>query len=422
MAAKTPEAKAIEKQTKTAEKNARRAALVERAKSVVMCAEKRNGLIIIDDDAKGLLEIAVNKYDGNERNSVTVDNSDVPPHIIHTLIFEAEKLHQYGLVSSYMNLGGSVMLTLSSNGKDYLAKLNDIDDAEVSYMRNEVFISHRETDKEYAEMIQDFFVGCGVPKELVFCSSLPGNDVDEQIPKEVKAHLEHSAVNVMILSKDYYDSSYCMNEMGIIWFTEDDASVIPIGLSDVDHSDMIGFINSNYILRRIDKNTDLSHILDIVQNKLSLERASHTTVVNEINKLQSKYVEAVKSFPIEDSVSGTSHDAETILSNEAALLMIFASIANARIMKIDVMGGTLIGVEGFQFTNGSDARNKAFWLDALEELSNNHFIRAVGSKQEFFELTRTGYEMVDSIKETELYQVIHNNPKAYYDENIKGQF
>ena len=102
--------------------------------------------------------------------------------------------------------------------------------------------------------------------------------------------------------------------------------------------------------------------------------------------------------------------------------MIFASIANARIMKIDVMGATLIGVEGFQFTNGSDARNKAFWLDALEELSNNHFIRAVGSKQEFFELTRTGYEMVDSIKETELYQVIHNNPKAYYDENIKGQF
>ena len=207
MAAKTPEAKAIEKQTKEAKKNARKAALVDRARSVVSTADKIDGVVIIDDDSKSILEVALEKYDGNERNSVTVEVTDVPAHLMHSLTFEFEKLHQYGLVSSYSPLGGSVMVTLSSAGKTYMERLKECSGGDGSNMRSEIFISHRYSNKEYADIFQDFLVGCGVSKELIFCSSLPGNDVDKNIPKEVKEHLKHSAINVILLSSEYFEST-----------------------------------------------------------------------------------------------------------------------------------------------------------------------------------------------------------------------
>ena len=66
-------------------------------------------------------------------------------------------------------------------------------------VKNIIFISHRSTDKDIADMLVDFFVGTGIPKEAVFCSSLPGNDINERISGEVKAALKNSAVNIAIL-------------------------------------------------------------------------------------------------------------------------------------------------------------------------------------------------------------------------------
>lgn len=50
-----------------------------------------------------------------------------------------------------------------------------------------IFLSHRSTDKEIADMLRDFLVGVGIPNELIFCSSLPGNDVVQRIALEVKS-------------------------------------------------------------------------------------------------------------------------------------------------------------------------------------------------------------------------------------------
>ena len=51
--------------------------------------------------------------------------------------------------------------------------------------KNTIFISHRSTDKGIADMLVDFFAGTGISKEAVFCSSLPGNDINERISDEV---------------------------------------------------------------------------------------------------------------------------------------------------------------------------------------------------------------------------------------------
>lgn len=421
MASKSPEAKAIEKQTKEAKKNARHAALVERAKSVVSCAEKINGIVIVDEDSKIVLDIALKKYDGNERNSVTLEATDVPVHLMQTLPFECEKLHQYGLVSSYMPLGGSVMLTLSTAGKTYFEKLVDHSCSEVPNMRNEIFISHRYSDKEYADMLQDYLVGCGVPKDVVFCSSLPGNDVHKNIPKEVKEHLKHSAVNIILLSSEYFDSYYCLNEAGIIWYTEEEVPFIVIGLPEIGTTDMVGFISSDYRLYRLDVDTDLSHILDTVSERLKLDGSKHTIVTREIEKLKVRYYALNATRNHCEKVSETIQTEEPIpISSDAAILLSFASMSDdARIMSIDINGGRIIATGKYQFTNGVNVRNKARWQAAIEELMEHHYVIPIGHDGELYEITADGFDMIDTLISLDSYGAVYNSPREYFEDNIK---
>lgn len=48
-----------------------------------------------------------------------------------------------------------------------------------------IFISHRSTDAEVADILKDYLVTTGIPNDYVFCSSLPGNDVNSVISREV---------------------------------------------------------------------------------------------------------------------------------------------------------------------------------------------------------------------------------------------
>ncbi len=151
-----------------------------------------------------------------------------------------------------------------------------------------IFISHRGLDKEVADMLVDFLCGTGIPKEYVFCSSLPGNDVDSNIPGEVKDALKHSVVNIAVLSCDYYQSAYCLNEAGILWFL-DGVPVIPIGLPEINKNNMYGFLDSHYILRRLDDNTDISHVYDIVRESISAQNCKAAVLTAETKKLVDRY-------------------------------------------------------------------------------------------------------------------------------------
>ena len=159
-----------------------------------------------------------------------------------------------------------------------------------------IFISHRTCDKKVADMLCDYFVALGVNSEAVFCSSLPGNDVKEKISVEVKEALKESALNVAILSKAYYESAYCLNEAGILWYN--DTKVLVIGLDDIQHSDMIGFLNDDYKIRRLDNSTDVAHIADMLQELELIPKQKIETIWVKAQKLMQAYKE-YKSSPQE---------------------------------------------------------------------------------------------------------------------------
>ena len=134
-------------------------------------------------------------------------------------------------------------------------------------------------------MLVDFFAGTGISKEAVFCSSLPGNDINERISDEVRSALKSSAVNIAILSHDYYQSAYCLNEAGVLWY--EDVPVIPVALPEINSGNMYGFLNNEYKLRRLDSDTDISYIYDTVSEAVSAPhtKASLITYENKVCRI-----------------------------------------------------------------------------------------------------------------------------------------
>ena len=155
-----------------------------------------------------------------------------------------------------------------------------------------IFLSHRSTDKEIADMLRDFLVGVGIPNELIFCSSLPGNDVVQRIALEVKKHLQNSVVNICILSHDYYESAYCLNEAGIIWFQEKDTIII--ALPEIESSNLYGFFSlTDNKLRRLNSTSDIASIYDIVRCSIGAKQASGAVTDGAIQKLISRYTKYI---------------------------------------------------------------------------------------------------------------------------------
>ncbi len=152
---------------------------------------------------------------------------------------------------------------------------------------SKIFISHRSTDKAVADAIFDFFVATGIPREKIFCSSLPGNDVKQKISVEVRNTMKNSCVNIAILSNEYYNSAYCLNEAGIIWFQ--DVPAIPIALPEIEPTSMIGFLDSDYKIRRLDNADDIAYIYDVVCEAVHSEQAKASVVTAESRKLEDKY-------------------------------------------------------------------------------------------------------------------------------------
>ena len=183
------------------------------------------------------------------------------------------------------------IVTLNNSARTYGEQLAERETPQVQHetrVKNIIFISHRSTDKDIADILGDFFVGTGIPKEAVFCSSLPGNDINERISDEVKTALKNSAVNIAILSQDYYQSAYCLNEAGVLWYC-DDVPVIPIALPEVNSNNMFGFLSNEYKLRRLDSDDDISYIYDTVSESVSAPPAKHGIITRENQKLKERY-------------------------------------------------------------------------------------------------------------------------------------
>ena len=281
----------------------------------------------------------------------------------HTMIKGSEAL--YGkLVAKYTVVDGTFSKNLSTSGKtasmgaefDFRPELEAIsmklemwllmdnmgdvakkkcDIMPIEKTTPTVFISHRSIDKEVADMLLDFLVGVGIPGNFIFCSSLPGNDIREKISQEVRTALRASVVNIVMLSSEYYQSAYCLNEAGIIWFCEK-IPAVPIALPEITTDLMYGFLNNDYKIRRLDNDDDVSYIYDVVQEATSSPQAKTSIVTAQISKLKGRYKTFLESRAVSIS-KGEIGGLSNITTDDEAIVLYYILQNNVRKVKKSVI-------------------------------------------------------------------------------------
>lgn len=145
---------------------------------------------------------------------------------------------------------------------------------------HDIFVSHRSEDVKIVSLLLNFLGRTGIPATRIFCSSIPANGVDQNVSNEVKQALRNSKINIVILSNAFYESAYCLNEAGVLWFLEG-VPVIPIALPEITQEKMTGFLDGKYTVpRHLDSKPDVFNIYGQIINALG-EPQVNVTIVND---------------------------------------------------------------------------------------------------------------------------------------------
>lgn len=85
---------------------------------------------------------------------------------------------------------------------------------------------------------------------------------------------------------------------------------------------------------------------------------------------------------------------------DSAFLLVYAADGDGRIMKIQTMSSpTQVFTSGKRFMADNSQRESAKWVEALDRLINWGWVKPVGYKGQIYEVTGTGYDKADWLKE-----------------------
>lgn len=150
-----------------------------------------------------------------------------------------------------------------------------------------IFISHATSERLLGERLLDALVSAGIPKNEIFFSSRYHNGVElgEEIDSTIRKALQDSEVVILLLSRSFYQSEYCMNEVGAAWALE--KPIAPILTDGLRIEDMKGFINGSRIAFRPASNSP-DDLLAFLKDHLSIS-------VNQNHQLD-EFVDAAREY------------------------------------------------------------------------------------------------------------------------------
>lgn len=157
-----------------------------------------------------------------------------------------------------------------------------------------IFISHRSTDKEYADALVQFLKNIGYSTDEIFYTSADSTGVNYYLGTEVKTALTESDIIIVILSKNYFKSIYCCNEMGYIWASNKPTFIF--GLVGINNNnDYFGFMNNDWVVRKLTDRNDIFKFYELIIKEIPTRKNIVPTELNEnidvLNKMVCRIME-----------------------------------------------------------------------------------------------------------------------------------
>lgn len=162
----------------------------------------------------------------------------------------------YNERENFNKLKGSLFVIQKNIDKYYPEEMEEGKDKKM--LKPKIFISHSSEDLKYVEPFVELLADIGLTNENLFCSSVP----DYAIPlnQDIYDYLSSLFHNyklyvVFMLSKNYYESPVCLNEMGAAWVLK--SEYISILLSGFEYKEIKGAVNPNKIGMKLDDEEEL---------------------------------------------------------------------------------------------------------------------------------------------------------------------
>lgn len=94
-------------------------------------------------------------------------------------------------------------------------------------MSKKVFISHAAADHCLVDLLINFLVDIGIPKDDIFCTSIYGSlESGQNFILQIKDNVQDSMAVLLLLSERFFLSYFCLAELGAAWALNQ--NIIPI--------------------------------------------------------------------------------------------------------------------------------------------------------------------------------------------------
>jgi len=165
-----------------------------------------------------------------------------------------------------------------------------------------IFISHSSENKDYGNALVELLRGVGINEnEVIFTSNTAyGIPISQNIFNWLKSQITEKPFVIYLLSKEYYSSIACLNEMGAAWVIENEHAILFTPNFDLSSKEFrdgaidpreIGFyINDeerlHEFIQHLNKFFNLTNNLIIINQRikaylLEIEKISNKTLLND---------------------------------------------------------------------------------------------------------------------------------------------
>ncbi|MET1174592.1 toll/interleukin-1 receptor domain-containing protein [Paenibacillus amylolyticus] len=157
-----------------------------------------------------------------------------------------------------------------------------------------IFISHAHHDQGYVKQLVDLIKVLGFNN--IVCSSYPGHNIpqDENIYNYLKERLSERVWVLFVLSKQYYQSAACLNEMGATWVLGKHYTTIL--LPNYSFSAIRGAVDPSRVSFKLNEKEGLNDFKENLINFLQLESPN----ANLWESARDDVIQKVNNFAVEE--------------------------------------------------------------------------------------------------------------------------